>query len=162
MRRIVASLLQPPLLLAICAVFAAGSLSAAIIKPLWFDELITYYVATQPDVSHLWGALATGADQTPPVYHLLVHAANRLFGPGALATRLPATLGVLAVVPSLFVFLRFRVSVAAAITGALVPLLAASGAYAYEGRAYGVVLGLSAVAIVCWQRASSRVRRDVR
>jgi hypothetical protein len=122
---------------------------------MWFDELVTYHIAGQPDLRHLWAIMATGIEQTPPVYHLLVHAANRLLGPGELATRLPSALGMTVATVSIFLFLRPRVSGAGAIIGAAIPVLAGSGAYAVEGRAYGLLLGLAAVAAVCWQRLNA-------
>jgi hypothetical protein len=134
------------------AIYVVGTVITAALKPMWFDELVTYYIAGQPDLRHLWSLMTTGIEQTPPVYHLLVYGANRLLGPGELATRLPSIIGMTVAVAGTFLFLRPRVSVAAAAFGAAVPVLAASGAYAYEGRAYGLLLGLTAVAAVCWQR----------
>jgi mannosyltransferase len=134
------------------AIYIGGTLATATLKPMWFDELVTYHIAGQPDVRHLWSVMATGIEQTPPVYHLLVHAVNRLLGPGELATRLPAVVGMIVAIASVFLFVRAHMSAAAALVGAVIPVLSASGDYAYEGRAYGLLLGLAAVAGVCWQR----------
>src|SRR5689334_3416683 len=101
-------------------VYVVGTIVAAALKPMWFDELVTYYIAGQPDLPHLWSIMATGIEQTPPVYHLLVHAANLLLGRGELATRLPSILGMTAAAVAIFLFLRPRVSGAGAVIGAAV------------------------------------------
>src|SRR5690349_23295484 len=120
--------------LGVFAIYVSGTAITAALKPMWFDELVTYYIAGQPDLRHLWSLMATGIEQTPPVYHLLVHAANLLLGPGELTTRLPSVAGMLVAVVSTFLFLRIRVSDGAAVVGATIPILSASGAYAFEGR----------------------------
>jgi uncharacterized membrane protein len=138
--------------LAILILFVSGSIGVATTKPLWYDELVTLYVAAQPDVGHIWTALKAGVDLNPPLYILTVHFANRVFGIGAVATRLPATVGFLVLIVCVFSFLRTRFFLSIATFGALIPALSGMAVYAYEGRSYGVVLGCAGLAMVCWQR----------
>lgn len=35
-------------------------------KPLWNDELYTYYIARLPAMTDVWGALMSGSEQLPP------------------------------------------------------------------------------------------------
>ena len=43
----------------------AGTLVIAARRPLWSDELYTYYIATLPSFSSVWRALLTGHEQIP-------------------------------------------------------------------------------------------------
>jgi uncharacterized membrane protein len=67
----------------------------ALIKLLWADEFITFYIAKVNSVHGVWSALAQGADPNPPLSHLLVMWSMRLFGESAFALRIPAMLAVL-------------------------------------------------------------------
>jgi hypothetical protein len=130
----------------------AGTAARAAVKPLWHDEIFTLYVATLPRVGDLWRALADGVDLNPPLYHLSVRLAVAVFGPTELAVRLPALAGFALACVAVYAFARFRWGAGPALVGAMVPALTAAYLYAYEGRPYGLVLGLSAVALLAWQR----------
>ena len=58
-------------------------------KPLWNDELYTYYVARLPTMKSVWGALLAGGEQTPPFFYFLTRRSIALFGLNATALRLP-------------------------------------------------------------------------
>src|SRR6516225_11371469 len=64
----------------------AGTLVIAARRPLWSDELYTYYIATLPSFSDIWSALVTGHEQVPA------------------GIRLPALLGCLVMSLALFKF----------------------------------------------------------
>lgn len=120
---------------------------------MWTDELFTLFTARLPDVSKMLHAIQEGSDVPAPLYDLLVHFLIPVVRNDALAVRLPATLGFYAMLPGLFIFCRRRV-------GSLYAFIAAMLAcevclyYATDGRAYGVVLGCTAWALVFWQRVS--------
>src|SRR5207247_5208555 len=80
-------------------IFLAGTITRARSTPFWFDEIFTYHIANVTGMSDVWHALASGVDLNPPLYYVLVRAAARVLGPGGLATRLPAGVGLLAMVP---------------------------------------------------------------
>jgi hypothetical protein len=129
-----------------------GTLGRAVGKPLWHDEIFTFYVAAQPAASDVWRSLAAGVDLNPPLYHLLVHWCIGLLGSGPVAVRLPAVLGFLLASAALYAFVRQRAERPFALLAALVPSFTGVYTYAYEGRPYGLVLGLAAVALLAWQR----------
>src|SRR5579872_4423712 len=56
-------------------------------KPLWFDEIGTWIVARQPNLSMLWKSLKSGADGNPPALHVIEHFALPLFSNQELASR---------------------------------------------------------------------------
>jgi len=62
---------------------------------------------------------------------------------------------------ALFFFVRKRSSVVYGLIAMLLPLVTGAYYYAYEARPYGLVLGLSALALLCWQIANEGRRRPL-
>lgn len=132
-------------------VAAAGPLLA---RRLWFDELLTYYFCGLPTWRELWRAVQGGADASPPFYHALLQALIAVFGEGAWQLRLPSLLGFLVMSACLYVFVRRHCSGVAAWCATIAPALTAGSAHSAEARPYGLVLGFTAAALVCWQRSA--------
>jgi hypothetical protein len=63
-------------------------------KMMWSDEIVTYHLARLPSLSLLWAALSDGPDASGPLHFLTVRLAYLVLGESALATRLPAIVGV--------------------------------------------------------------------
>ena len=133
--------------------FAATSLLASR-KPMWNDELFTYFIAQAPTLSGIWSALLTGADQNPFPFYVLTRWSLGLFGVNEWALRLPEMIGVW--VPGLCLF-----HIVARQTEGLYGLVAmvflfVTGAnfYSYEARPYGLVLAFSSLAWLFWQHAT--------
>jgi 4-amino-4-deoxy-L-arabinose transferase-like glycosyltransferase len=127
-------------------------------KLLWYDEIFTYYPARQETWSQVWSFFAEGLDVHTPIMALLVHASLMLFGDNNVALRLPAILGFLLLCLSIYAFVSYRSSKVYAMAAMLFPATTSALFYATEARPYGVILGVSAFALVCWQRASERNR----
>ncbi|MEO5898222.1 MAG: glycosyltransferase family 39 protein [Vicinamibacterales bacterium] len=144
------------LVVGVVALLLAGATGRALSKPLWHDELFTYYIARIDSLPALWTALSAGTDLNPPLYYLAVRACAALIGEGPVATRLPAIVGFVWMTIMLFVFVRRRLPARFALIGALTPSLTGVYTYAFEGRPYGLVLGLAGVALVAWQRSAVR------
>ena len=97
-------------------------------------------------------------DASPPLYPIIAHWLLPIVQNDALAVRLPATLGYCAMILCLMAFARRRLSAVFAFAASLLafePTLY----YATEGRAYGLVLGCAAAALICWQMAAEGRRR---
>jgi hypothetical protein len=62
-------------------------------KPLWYDEILTRMLLTDPSLSHMLDAMADGAESAPPLYHLIGRVWVTLFGGGALPLRMMSWLG---------------------------------------------------------------------
>lgn len=92
----------------------------------------------------------------PLLYHLLSHAGMRVFGVGSFALRFPALLGFLLMQVSLFFLVRTLAGERAGAVAAAFPALTAALYYSAEGRPYGLMLGLYALALWCWQVAARR------
>ncbi len=75
-------------------------------KLLWNDELYSYYVATQPTMRDVWGALSAGGEQTPPLFYAITRASFWLFGVNNLSIRLPEMLAFWMTSACLYVYVR--------------------------------------------------------
>jgi hypothetical protein len=130
-------------------------------KLMWNDELYTYYIAILPSLRDIWGALRSGAEQTPLLNYLATRLSLELFGPGNVAFRLPAMLGFWIMMISVFVFVARRTSYMAGAAAAAFPLITDAYKYAFEGRAYGLMLGFAGLALLSWQSLSRDRRRPL-
>ena len=145
------------------AVFAIWSVlffTAAVMRssarPLWSDELFTYYIATMPTDAGWWGILNDGVDALPPLYQLFVRPSARLLGESALGIRLPEMLGLWVGCSAVFLALRKRLSTLWAVCAALLLSLVFVAEFAADARSYGLALGASGVALACWFSISAR------
>jgi hypothetical protein len=141
------------LLIGFSGLFLAFVGGLARIKPLWYDELLTYHLARLESVSLIWSALANGPDNSPPFNLLATHAIYRFAGHSPVATRLTAMLGVWVMTLCLYVFVARRCGPVYGWIALLFPLTTMAQSYAYEGRPYGLWLGLCGLALICWQAA---------
>ena len=122
---------------------------------MWNDEFLSFYtdsVATFKQV--ILVQLHHPISLDPPTYHLLSHLCMNLLGRNAIALRLPALAGFLLFQLCLFFFVRRLAGDRSAIIAMAFPLLTASFRYSVEGRPYGLLLGLYALALLCWQIAT--------
>jgi hypothetical protein len=128
-------------------------------KCFWFDELFTVYLCRLPSFTSTWSAVLHGVDFNPPLFYLLTRGAQRVFGEGLIATRLPEIVGVWLFCICLFLFVAKRAGVIAGFIAGVFPFFTLAQYYAYEARAHGIVLGWCGLALVCWQRnAEGRLR----
>jgi hypothetical protein len=128
-------------------------------KALWYDELFTFYMSHLPSMAAIWTGLKQGADLNPPLLYVATRAAFQLFGDGPVATRLPAMLGFLVMSVCLFRFVSHRTNALYGFVALIFPWITGAARYAYEARSYGLVLGFSALSLVCWQSACERKQR---
>jgi hypothetical protein len=124
-------------------------------RSLWIDEYLTFYLARLP-LPEIWKALLTGAESHPPSFLILTHASMSLFGSGPFALRLPAVLGFLVMELCLFRFVARRTSRIVAFAAMLVPFTTQAVSFAMEARGYGLLLGMTGLALIAWQAAVER------
>ena len=115
-------------------------------------EFQTDSVRTLSDLIHVQRTWPISLD--PLLYHALSHGAMQVFGKTAFAQRLPALFGFLLMQVCLFLFVRRLAGERAGAVAATVPALTATLCYSAEGRPYGLLLGLYALALLCWTEAS--------
>ena len=144
-----------PLLTLFLLLSTALSLTWSHVRLMWNDEFLSFYtdgVATFKQVILVQLRYPISLD--PPTYHLLSHLCMNLIGRNAIALRLPALAGFLLLQFCLFFFVRRIAGDRSAIIAMAFPLLTASFRYSVEGRPYGLLLGLYALALLCWQIAT--------
>ncbi len=143
-------------LVALFLLFSTGiSLIWSHVRLMWNDEFLSFYsdsVATFKQV--ILVQLHHPISLDPPTYHLLSHLCMDILGRNAIALRLPALAGFLLLQLCIFFFVRRLAGPRAAIIAMAVPLLTASFRYSVEGRPYGLLLGLYALSLLCWQIAT--------
>lgn len=121
-------------------------------KLMQFDEIFTYYPSRQP-IPELWSFFAEGLDVHTPILALMAHASMSVFGESHWALRLPVILGYWLLCVSVYAFVSYRCSNIYGLAAMMLPPITSVYFYATEIRPYGVLLGVSAFALVCWQRA---------
>ncbi|SPP63659.1 glycosyltransferase family 39 protein [Nitrospira lenta] len=143
------------LLLGVLAIvyFVATSV-LAMRKPLWNDELFTYFIAQATTPASIWDALYTGADQNPYPFYLLTRLSLAVFGVSEWALRFPEMVGVWMAAVCLFFLVKSRSSALYGFTAMMGLLVTNAQFYSYEARPYGLVLGFAAMAWACWAAAA--------
>jgi hypothetical protein len=141
------------ILLVLTALYAAGVMLHARGKPFWYDEVFTVMAASAPDAASTWSA-AQKLDAAPPLTHLLAHFAVSWFGRGEIAVRLPQIAGFWIFCLCLYSFVRRRLGIFYGLAALLLPVATQAYEYAYEARAYGLVLAFCGLMLVAWQVAA--------
>ena len=139
---------------ALTLLYSVSTYVLAVRKPMWNDELYTYYIARLPAMSDVWAALMAGGEQLPPFFYVITRLSFALFGVNNLALRLPEMIGFWVMSLCLFIFVARRTSNLYGLVAATFPLVTGAYYYAYEARPYGLVLGFGALALLCWQSAT--------
>jgi hypothetical protein len=122
-------------------------------KCFWYDELFTVYLCRLPNFKDTWAAVMQGGDYNPPVLYLFTRGAERVFGEGLIATRLPEIVGVWLFGICLYLFVSRRVGRLPGLIAALLPFFTDVRGYAYDARPHGITLAWTGLALVCWQRS---------
>ena len=120
---------------------------------LSFDELLSSYTESLPTSKALLQVqAATPVSLDPPFYHLLGHWALDLGLNPAMAVRLPSLLGSFVMLAAVYLFAR-RLSGSFVAAIAVCGLVIANNFHMIEARPYGVLLGATGLALLCWQNA---------
>ena len=161
LERVLEAFAASPWLVVSCftLLYLAPTMYIAAHKLFWDDEFFTLYLSMTPSLHELLRALATGADQHPPVFYLVTHAAAALFGTTPISVRLPAILGFWLASVSLYAITRKFLAPVWGLVAILLPLTSGAYYYASEARGYGMMLGFSCLAILAWINASHEYRR---
>jgi hypothetical protein len=126
----------------------------AMYRPMWYDELVAWHISRLPTIAAMWRAICSGVDQEMPLTHLTMRLSHALFGDGNLATRLPMLIGFWIMLMCIYGFLIRRLTWPYALLGLLFPMLTFMWPYSFEGRAYGISLAGTGIAMLSWQSAA--------
>lgn len=136
----------------ICLVFFALIVQINHRKPLWYDEIFTVLVATQPDWNHFVGAMPP--EGNPPLNAVLVRFFVSLFGANLFSFRLPALLGFTGTLVGIYVYIRRELGGIYGLLAVALILGESVWLYAFEARPYGLMLGFLTLALTGWQAAA--------
>ncbi len=137
----------------LCYAIVRSFLEAAV-RPFWYDELCTWVMVHQPNLSSMWSALAHGVDGQPPGFYVVEWLASHLSKNDQIAFRIPSIIGFCCTTVCLFVFVRRRSGAINALLWASIPLFSVLlDTYAVEARPYSLVVACISFALVCYQRA---------
>ena len=125
-------------------------------RPLWFDELFTFFVSRLPDLDHMFRAMP--ADGNPPLYHLLARVSLRLLGETSFAVRLPSILAFTAAALAVYCFVRRRRGPVLALFAMLALACSGMAKYGSEARPYALLLAFTGLTLVSWQAATEENR----
>jgi hypothetical protein len=134
------------------------AVAASHAKLLWFDELLGLSIANLPTLGDMISALKAQIDYSAPLYHFLDHYTIRALGYSATSARLPAFAGVFSLLIALYLFVSRRLSPIYGLLAAMLVLCTPARTYAWEGRPYGLVLGLAGIALLMYQRITDERR----
>jgi len=126
-------------------------------RPLWYDELFSYYVSMSPTWERFIGSVRN-VDLNPPLSYLFVRSSVALFGDTPFAVRLPCMLGFLAA--SLIVYRLITKRLGAGFGLAALGIFWSSSLtqFAVEARPYGLLLAFFTIGMLCWLNAAEADR----
>ncbi len=129
-------------------------------RPLWMDELATYYLAKSPTVERLFTA-ALKNDFNPPLQAALTALSVKTFGDSPFAARLPSVIAFWIASVCIYNFAKFRLGRFYGLTAMLAFWATDFLRYGVEARPYALMIAFLGVAMVCWQQVYERKRRWV-
>jgi hypothetical protein len=142
---------------ALLVLLFAVEIHTAYTRPFWFDELSILFISSTPTLHEMFRAIPT--DGNPPLYFLLARGCLHLPIKIELALRLPAIFAFMGAALAIYRFVRrhaearFAFLAMSMFTGSVV------GNFAYEARAYTLMLFFTCLALCCWQRACAGLPR---
>jgi hypothetical protein len=157
-----ASLAGHAFLIGVAVTVFVFAVLAARWRPLWYDELFTFYVAKEPSVLATLRALLAGADTNPPLDCLVRHVSLVLLGSSAEAFRWPSAAAFITGLFAIYAYARRRAPFLASTAAFLLPISTAAAYFSYEGRAYALLFASAPLALVAWQRAVDRPKEPIR
>ncbi len=131
--------------------------SPSAMRPLWYDELFTYYVATSPTLERFAGGILH-VDLNPPLGYLPVRASLALLGDTSFAARLPSMLAFLLASLAIYSIARRRLGGGYALAAMGLSWSCGFLRYAVEARPYALVLAFFSLAVLSWLRAAGAGR----
>ncbi|MEZ5401520.1 MAG: glycosyltransferase family 39 protein [Bryobacteraceae bacterium] len=137
-----------------CAVAAVCAAVRAAGKPFWYDELFTFYVTGLGSFHRMREAVEAGLDLNPPMLYLFTTASRALFGDGLVAVRLPGIVGFAVLTACVYRMASRRMPGAYAVLAAAMVGVTGAFGYAYEARAYGLLLGFAGMTLAFRQSAA--------
>ena len=143
---------HPQLLVSLLFLFYLRIVKGERVKPLWHDELFTYYIAQAPSFAKMMEWTRT-IDLNPPLYYTAARLTFHFLRPGDFSVRLPSIVAYFVATLCLYQFVRRRLTALYGFLAAMVMLASSFNIYSYEARPYAMVLCFLGILALAWQRA---------
>jgi hypothetical protein len=140
------------------AIYVAAGIHACMVKPLWYDELFTYYISRQDSAVGIIQSMLRTEDSLPPLDYLLRHFCVQIFGDSGFSLRLVSLLGISLAV---WAIRAFTANVAGAVAGTLAALgvmVTTAFKMAAEARGTALLVPFAALSLLFWQKAAGGSR----
>lgn len=121
-------------------------------KRLWYDEIFSVIVATQPTWHRF--AQAMPADANPPIYALLTRLCIHIFGLTDLAVRVPSILSFLAVLTGVYIYVCRECGAVYGLLAVVLTFSQPGWTYSFEARPHMMMQAFMVLALVSWQSAT--------
>jgi len=152
----------PTLFLALLSlVYSVPTCMRAARQKLWYDEILTFDVATLVRSPGTFWWFLKNAESSPPLGFVLTAGSESIFGTNEFGLRFPSIVAFWIMALCLYAYLRPRLPWPFAIAGMLLAVLTAAGRYSYEARPYALMLAFAGIALVAWQAAAEGRKRGV-
>src|ERR1700751_5816116 len=151
---------RPWLLVLLMLLVYVSYVSRPLLRPLWFDELLTFYMSSAPSASRLFELIQhpQNIDLQPPLGYLATRVSFHFFGHSALAARLPSVTAYFLATVCCFLFFKRSLGAWYGALAAVSFWYCNSLQYAAEARPYALLLFFFCAAMLCWQTAISADR----
>lgn len=146
-------------LMTICILLGAGYI--AYHKPLWFDEIVTFYIAQLPGLSQIMDAFLQGAHNNTPADFMIRHISMQIGGFTPFWLRLPSLVMFIINGFFLYKYVSFRIPSLPASVVFWLPVFTFALQHSFEGRYYMPLLAWSAVSLYFWQQSYSKDYRMI-
>ncbi|HEX4167292.1 MAG TPA: hypothetical protein VHZ55_17645 [Bryobacteraceae bacterium] len=138
-----------------CTLLALTAIYCALIylpfqRHLWFDELLTYYIARAPNLE-----LARKWDLTPPLMHVLAHVCLAWSNGNPIAVRIPSVVAFYIGSLALFGYAARKLGYWFGIVLVLVLWYSPTFPYATEARPYALLYCFFCCLLFCWDLAAT-------
>jgi hypothetical protein len=135
----VAGVVPHILFAAVLIAVIAGTAGRASRKLLWHDEIVTLAILQQP-ISELLPMLEAGIDLTPPLFHVVTEAGLYVPLPRLIALRSVSIAMFAVCLAAVYAFVKHRGDTWDALAAVTVLALSGAHTFAYEARAYAMLL----------------------
>jgi hypothetical protein len=123
--------------------------SSVLDRPFWLDEILTYWIASQPDVRSVIRTVASGTDTNPPALHLLLHLIGNTFGHTPTVYRITTLILTGLLASGLYLLVRRRAPASIALLAVAILLTPqALRQHAFDARFYILLLTSSIYTII--------------
>jgi len=147
---------KPGLIVALLALLYFVLIVAPLRKPLWHDELYTFYIAQSPSVSRFVDSVQH-IDWQPPMIFATAWLSQHIFGVNEFGTRFPSVLAFFCASIGLFLLLKRHWGALWAVAPILLLWFSFYFKYSTEARPYGLLAAFFVLSLYCYDRAISPV-----